>query len=84
MRAGQVMTPDVLSISSDATVFEAAELLVGAGVSAMPVVDGTGRMVGIISEADLMRRPEIGTEPRRSWLARVFGDEVGEIGRAHV
>ena len=77
MRAGQVMTPDVLSISSDATVFEAAELLVGAGVSAMPVVDGTGRVVGIISEADLMRRPEIGTEPRRSWLARVFGDEVG-------
>ena len=76
MRAAQVMTTDVLSISSDATVFEAAELLVGTGVSAMPVVDKTGRMIGIVSEADLVRRAEIGTEPRRSWLERFFGDEA--------
>ena len=75
MRAAQVMTADVLSVSSNATVFEAAELLVGTGVSAMPVVDKTGRMIGIVSEADLVRRAEIGTEPRRSWLGRVFGDE---------
>lgn len=76
MRAAQVMTPDVLSISSDATVFDAAELLVGTGVSAMPVVDGTGRMVGIVSEADLLRRAEIGTEPHKSWLKRYFADEA--------
>ena len=75
MRAAQVMTPDVLSIASDATVFDAAELLVGTGVSAMPVADKTGRMVGIISEADLIRRAEIGTEPRKSWLQRVFSEE---------
>lgn len=74
MRAAQVMTSTVLSISSDATVFEAAELLVGTGVSAMPVVDSTGRMIGIVSEADLVRRAEIGTEPHRSWLERVFSD----------
>lgn len=76
MRAAQVMTSDVLSISSDATVFEAAELLVGTGVSAMPVVDRAGRMIGIVSEADLIRRAEIGTEPRKSWLERVFSDEA--------
>ena len=76
MRAAQVMTPHVLSLSSDATVFEAAELLVGTGVSAMPVIDNTGRMVGIVSEADLMRRAEIGTEPHKSWLERVFSSEV--------
>jgi len=76
MRAAQVMTPDVLSIASDATVFEAAELLVGTGVSAMPVADKTGRMIGIISEADLIRRAEIGTEPRKSWLQRIFSDDV--------
>jgi CBS domain-containing protein len=70
------MTPHVLSLSSDATVFEAAELLVGTGVSAMPVIDNTGRMVGIVSEADLMRRAEIGTEPHKSWLERVFSSEV--------
>ena len=76
MRAAQVMTPDVLSISTDATVFEAAEALVGAGVSAMPVVDDAGTMVGIVSEADLMRRVEIGTEPHKSWLQRMFSDDA--------
>src|SRR6185312_15121887 len=86
MRAAQVMTPDVLSVDSDATVFEAAELLVGAGVSAMPVVDKTGRMIGIVSEADLIRRAEIGTEPHRSWVERVFRDEISaakEYGALH-
>jgi CBS domain-containing protein len=76
MRVAQVMTADVHSISSDATIFEAAELLVGAGMSAMPVVDKTGRMVGIVSEADLMRRAELGTEPHKSWLRRVFSDDA--------
>lgn len=76
MRAAQVMTPGVLSISSDATVFEAAELMVGAGVSAMPVVDKTGRMVGIVSEADLIHRAELGTDPPKSWLRRVFSDDA--------
>src|ERR1700760_4743221 len=76
MRTAQVMTSDVLSISSDATIFEAAELMVGAGVSAMPVLDSAGRMVGIVSEADLMRRPEIGTDPRKSWLQRFFADDA--------
>jgi predicted transcriptional regulator len=33
-------------------------------------------MVGILSEADLMHRPEIGTEPRKGWLARVLGDSI--------
>ena len=33
-------------------------------------------MVGILSEADLMHRPEIGTEPRKGWLARLLGDST--------
>ncbi len=76
MRAAQVMTPDVLSISADASVFDAAEVLVAAGVSALPVVDGTGRVVGIVSEADLLRRAEIGTAPHKSWFQRFFADEA--------
>ncbi|MCW5734098.1 MAG: CBS domain-containing protein [Enhydrobacter sp.] len=70
------MSPGILTISAAASVFDAAEHLVGAGVSAMPVVDGTGRIVGIVSEADLMRRAEIGTEPRKSWLQRIFVDDA--------
>jgi CBS domain-containing protein len=76
MRVARVMTRNVVSIPSSATIFEAAERLVGSGVSAMPVVDNTGRMVGIISEADLVRRTEIGTQPHKSWLARVFADKT--------
>lgn len=76
MRAAQVMSPGILTIPADASVFDAAEQLVSAGVSAMPVVDGTGRVVGIVSEADLMRRAEIGTEPRKSWLQRFFAEDA--------
>ncbi len=76
MRAAQIMSSVVLSIPESATVFEAAEAMVGAGVSAMPVVDGTGRMVGIVSEADLIRRAEIGTEPHKSWFQRLFSDDA--------
>ena len=74
MRARDVMTRSVMSISSDSTVFEAAELLVGMDISALPVVNGKGEVIGIVSEADLMRRPEIGTTPHHSWLSRMLAD----------
>ena len=70
------MSPIVLAVSLDASIYEAAETMVSAEVSALPVVDGSGKMVGILSEADLMHRPEIGTEPRKGWLARVLGDST--------
>jgi CBS domain-containing protein len=74
MRARDVMTRRVVCLPFDASVFDAAELLLGAGVSAVPVVDAEGVMVGIVSEADLMRRGEIGTSPQRSWLRRLLTD----------
>lgn len=54
MRAKDVMTEGPLSIAADASVLEGAKLLVNCRVSAMPVVDDSGTMVGIVSEADLM------------------------------
>ena len=56
MRAKDVMSNGVASLSDDATVQDAAELLVNTGVSAMPVLDKKGIMIGIVSEADLIRR----------------------------
>jgi len=44
-----------------------AKQLVDNDISALPVVDDTGRLVGIISEADLMRREELGSEKTRPW-----------------
>ena len=75
MRAKDVMSNGVISIMADATVFEAAELLVGAQVSAVPVLDSTATIVGIVSEADLIRRAEIGTAPHKSWLLRMLADD---------
>lgn len=56
MVARDVMSDGVMSVADDATVLEAAKLLVNAQVSAMPVVDEQGVMIGIVSEADLLER----------------------------
>lgn len=74
MNAADVMTPRVVSIGPDATVAEVAQLLLDHRISALPVVDGEGRLIGIVSEGDLMRRTETGTERHRSWWLRAFGD----------
>ena len=46
------------------------------GISAAPVVDADGRMIGIVSEADLMFRAETGTTQSRSWLQRLLSDDA--------
>jgi len=76
MRARDVMSVGVVTVLADATVFEAADILVNAQVSAVPVIEETGKLVGILSEADLIRRTEIGTSPHTSWLKRLLSDDV--------
>lgn len=76
MRAKDIMTKGVICLDVKETVFDAAELLLGAGVSAAPVVDNKGNVVGIVSEADLMRRAELGTAPKRSWMSRLLDTEA--------
>jgi CBS domain-containing protein len=67
MNAADVMMRDVITIGPDTNVTEAAKLMAQNDVSALPVVDGRKQLIGIISEADLMRRAEIGTEIRHPW-----------------
>lgn len=76
MNASQAMTRPVVTVPADATVFAAADILLGSRVSAAPVIDADGKMVGIVSEADLMYRPEVGTVPARSWLQRLLTDDA--------
>lgn len=75
MRARDVMTERVICVDVKETIFDAAELLLGAGVSAAPVVNDKGAVVGIVSEADLLRRAEIDTVPRKSWWSRLLATE---------
>ena len=76
MRANMLMTRSVVTVAADASVYDAAMVLLNAGISAAPVVDAGGKMIGIISEADLMHRPEIGTLPKKSWLERLLADDA--------
>lgn len=85
MKAKDVMTTKVISVTTDTSVEDVAALLLGHGISGVPVADQGGAVVGIVSEGDLMRRPEIGTEAgrgARSWLS-LFSD-VDEKVKAYV
>ena len=66
MRASDVMTRSVVTVTQDATIVDAAKLMLRHRISGVPVVDREGRLVGIITEGDLLRRAETGTERHRS------------------
>ena len=74
MRAREIMTALVHTVGPDTKIADLARLLMDKRISAAPVVDDTGRLVGIVSESDLLRRREIGTDKRRSWLLRFVTD----------
>jgi CBS domain-containing protein len=54
-RVRDVMTSPVTTISPDADIAEAASVMADRGYNRLPVVDATGRLVGIISRADIVR-----------------------------
>jgi CBS domain-containing protein len=74
MQAKDIMTGKVITITEDASVSDVANLLLDNGISALPVVDATGKLLGIVSEGDLMHRSEAGTGRRRSWWLSLFTD----------
>jgi CBS domain-containing protein len=67
MKARDVMGSCVISVGPDLPVQAVANTLVKNGISAVPVIDLQGKLLGIVSEGDLMRRAETGTEHRRAW-----------------
>ena len=67
MQAKDIMTTNVTTVGEDATVQEIAKLLLERRISAVPVVDRSGSVIGMVSEGDLMRRAETGTERHLSW-----------------
>jgi CBS domain-containing protein len=74
MNASDVMTRSVLSVRPDATIAEAIRLMLDNRISGLPVIDEAGRLVGILTEGDLLRRSETGTERHRPrWLEILMG-----------
>ncbi|MGC2415355.1 MAG: CBS domain-containing protein [Stellaceae bacterium] len=76
MHAKDIMTVNVISVSEDSPVHDVVGLLLKYRISAVPVVDGTRKVVGIVSEGDLLR-PEASRAGRRRpwWLEAVFAGE---------
>jgi len=86
MRASDVMTSTVITVNPETPVEDVARLLVERQISGVPVVDAHNRVIGILTEGDLFRRHELGTERRRGRWLEMFTSNVtlaSEYVRSH-
>jgi|SRR5208337_4800341 len=86
MKARDVMVSPVITVKPSSSVREVAKTFLERRISAVPVVDDHGKLVGIVSEGDLLHRAEAGTERQHSWwLLGLIGDETlaSEYIKAH-
>ncbi len=83
MKASDVMRRELITAKAEMTIDDAVHLMVVNRISGLPVVDSAGAVVGLISEGDLLRRTELGTEARTSsWIGWLAGQ--GRAARAYV
>jgi len=88
MKVADVMTREVVSIAPDASILEAVRLMLQHKISGLPVIDASGKLQGVVTEGDFLRRVETGTERKRSRLVefllgpgRLATDYVQASGR---
>jgi CBS domain-containing protein len=88
MRAHQIMTRDIITVRPDTPILEAANKMLENHVSGLPVLDPSGKLVGVVSEGDFLRRSEIGTQHKHArWLQYLLspghaaGDFIHDRGR---
>jgi CBS domain-containing protein len=83
MNASDVMTQSVVSIRPEASVLDAARLMLEHKVSGLPVVDAGGALLGVITEGDFLRRAEIDAGYRRSrWIE--FFTAPGQLAEEYI
>ncbi|HEY9345838.1 MAG TPA: CBS domain-containing protein [Inquilinus sp.] len=83
MNAVDIMTRKPVTVRSDLPILAAIRIMLGRGISGLPVVDEEGDLVGMITEGDLLRRVEMRTEKRRpDWLAFFTGTD--QLAREYV
>ncbi|MEH2473525.1 CBS domain-containing protein [Nitrobacteraceae bacterium AZCC 2161] len=84
MRAHHIMTRKIIAVAPDASISEAAGLMIKHHVSGLPVVDAVGALVGIVTERDFLRRHEVGTQHKRPrWLEFVRGPSLQALEYVH-
>ncbi|MBR0883021.1 CBS domain-containing protein [Bradyrhizobium japonicum] len=72
MQVRDVMVSPVITVDANATVREVAQLLLARRISAVPVIDADNKILGIVTEGDLIHRAEAGTERPYSWWLRLL------------
>jgi CBS domain-containing protein len=82
MKAKDVLISPVLSVEPNASVLQAVQLMLARRVSGLPVIDKDGRLVGIITEGDFLRRAETGIQRRRARLEFLVGP--GKLAQEYV
>jgi CBS domain-containing protein len=83
MNAADLMTSLVVTVRPDATIEYAAQLMLQYRISGLPVTDSEGAVLGIITERDLLRRAETGTEKNRTrWVSLLIGP--GRLAQEYV
>jgi CBS domain-containing protein len=83
MNAGDVMTPRVVSVGPDASILQAIQLMLANRISGLPVLAEGGKLVGIVTEGDFLRRAETGTQrARHRWLEFFMGP--GKLAEEYV
>jgi CBS domain-containing protein len=86
MKAKDVMTSPVISVEPDATMWQAVRIMLQRRISGLPVIGKDGRLLGMVSEGDFLRRAETGTQQRRPhWLEFLLGPGrlADEYTRSH-
>jgi CBS domain-containing protein len=74
MNVAEVMTREVITVEPQASILEAARVMMQHRISGLPVVDAGKNLVGIVTEGDFLRRQETGTQRRRPrWLEFLVG-----------
>lgn len=77
MKVSDVMTINVATIGPDTTIAQIADLMVEKRISGVPVVDEDDHVIGMVSEGDLIRRQELGTDKRRrGWLSLLTSQDT--------
>jgi CBS domain-containing protein len=79
--ARDLMTPDVATVPPETPILALAHLMAERHISAVPVLDGQGHVLGLVSEADLIRRLADEDEKAPSWFAGLFADPVAQAER---
>jgi CBS domain-containing protein len=83
MNAADLMTSLVITVRPEATIEEAAQLMLQYRISGLPVTDSEGAVLGIITESDLLRRAETGTEKHHArWVSLLIGP--GRLAQEYV